>query len=317
MQISLRKIPPFRKGQKMKINLIILCCIVSSLFFSFLAQDFSGRYSIQDEGSDVVLMLHPDDQNAYKGKLTGNGISFELAGSVQNGILEGTIENEGILFQAQLNGDQLTLIMAETDDYGNFIPETIETLLFKQESENVNAKANQDEEIKNDIIINNLALSEEQIADLENTYGVKPLPGKYWYDARSGLYGVVGFPAYGFMQPDHTFGTLERNASNGDTGVIVNRRELPQSEWAVWSYIIGSWIQPGAYWLDHNGNAGYEGNPIPTINLYVAAQQNAYRGQGGSGDNFWSTRFSAGNYDSGNQRGYVSVPGYGPVGYGF
>ena len=42
-----------------------------------------------------------------------------------------------------------------------------------------------------------------------------------------------------------------------------------------------------------------------------------YNGQGGSGDNFWSTRFSAGNYDSNNQRGYVSVPGYGPIGYGF
>lgn len=119
------------------------------------------------------------------------------------------------------------------------------------------------------------------------------------------------------MLPGHTFGALERNASNGQTGVFVNGRELPQNEWAVWSYMIGYWIQPGAYWLDNNGNAGYEGNPTPVINLYAAAQQNAYNGQGGSGDNFWSTRFSAGNSDSNNQRGYVSVPGYGPVGYGF
>jgi len=41
------------------------------------------------------------------------------------------------------------------------------------------------------------------------------------------------------------------------------------------------------------------------------------RGGGGGGDNTWSTRFSAGNYDNDNSRGYVSVPGYGPVGYGF
>ena len=81
--------------------------------------------------------------------------------------------------------------------------------------------------------------------------------------------------------------------------------------------MLGYWIQMGSYWLDEKGNAGYEGNPTPLVNLYLAARQNAYQGRGSTGDNFWSSRFSAGNYDSGNQRGYVSVPGYGPVGYGF
>ncbi len=119
------------------------------------------------------------------------------------------------------------------------------------------------------------------------------------------------------MYPGHNFGQLNRKASNGGTRVIVNGRELPQTEWAVWSYILGYWIQQGSYWLDNNGNAGYEGNSVAVVNLFMAARQSAYRGRGGSGDNFWSTRFSAGNFDSGNQRGYVSVPGYGPVGYGF
>jgi len=301
----------------MNTKLVLISCIIFSFSFPLTAQDYSGRYTIPGEAGNVTLVLKRYDQNLYKGTLGGNGITFELIGSVQNGLLEGTIENKGITFQAQLNGEELTLIMAEVDDYGNFIPETVETLNFKRDTGITHSDTYRGEKATNDVIINDVTLSEDQIADLENIYRIKPLPGEYWYDARSGLYGVVGFPAYGFMQPDHNFGTLDRRASNGDTGVIVNGRELPQSEWAVWSYIIGSWIQPGAYWLDHNGNAGYEGNPIPTINLYVAAQQNAYQGKGGSGENFWSTRFSAGNYDSGNQRGYVSVPGYGPVGYGF
>jgi hypothetical protein len=55
---------------------------------------------------------------------------------------------------------------------------------------------------------------------------------------------------------------------------------------------------------------------MPVINLYQAAQQRTYRG-GGGGDNQWNTRFSAGNYNADNSQGYVSVPGYGPVGYGF
>jgi predicted ester cyclase len=168
-----------------------------------------------------------------------------------------------------------------------------------------------------DVVINGAALSEKQIAELEQTYNVRPLPGNYWYDAKSGLYGVVGYQAFGFMYSGHDFGQLDGNASNGDSRVIVNGRELPQQEWIVWSKVLGYPIQQGSYWFDQNGNAGYEGSPVALVNLYVAAQQNAYRGAGGSGDNFWSTRFSAGNYDSGKQRGYVSVPGYGPVGYGF
>ena len=42
--------------------------------------------------------------------------------------------------------------------------------------------------------------------------------------------------------------------------VIINGRELPQAEWAVWSQVLGYWIQRGSYWFDSNGNAGYEGN---------------------------------------------------------
>jgi hypothetical protein len=51
--------------------------------------------------------------------------------------------------------------------------------------------------------------------------------------------------------------------------------------------------------------------------LYVTAAASAGRGgAGGGGDNFWSTRFSAGNYNEDNSVGYVSVPGVGPVSYG-
>jgi hypothetical protein len=166
-------------------------------------------------------------------------------------------------------------------------------------------------------IINGKVLSDRQIVEFEEIYGATPQPGIYWYDQTSGLYGVVGFPAYSFMFAGHDYGLLDRNASNGDTGVIINGRELPQSEWAVWSQILGYWIQPGAYWFDQYGNAGYEGVPIPLVNLFLAAQQNTYMGNEAGGDNFWSSRFSSGNFDSNNQRGYVSVPGYGPVGYGF
>ena len=166
------------------------------------------------------------------------------------------------------------------------------------------------------VLINGKALSAKQMRRLEQTYGVRPRAGQYWYDSKSGLYGVIGYGAFGFMKPGHKFGRLPRNVSNGSTGVVVNGRELPQNEWLVWSTLLGAPIQRAAYWLDAQGNAGYEGNPTPTVNLYAASQRNRYRNQGGA-DNFWTSRFSAGNSDRGGTRGYVSVPGHGPVGYGF
>jgi len=301
----------------MRFVLLNIIGIVLISHVLLMGQDFSGQFYVESANGEVVLTLKPDSEGGYQGQLTDNNNVFILHGTVHNGLLKGTVGDEGIFFQAQLSDGYLIITMNEIDELGDPVPETMQTLTFRRQIDEQIPTSDWKKLDGEEIIINDVVLSKDQIAELSETYGVSPKPGKYWYDSLSGLYGVVGYPAYGFMLPGHTFGDLGRTASNGNTGVIVNNRELPQSEWAVWSYMIGYWIQPGSYWLDHNGNSGYEGNPNPVINLYLAAQQNAYRGQGSSGDNFWSTRFSAGNYDSGNQRGYVSVPGYGPVGYGF
>lgn len=165
------------------------------------------------------------------------------------------------------------------------------------------------------VTVNGHALSSAEMGAIKKQYGVQPRPGRYWYDAKSGLYGVVGHAAFGFMRPGHRFGRLAPGASNGRTGIFINGRQLCQREWMVWSALIGVPIQPGRYWLDANGNSGYVGSRIPLVNLYAAAAKNRHRAQGG--DNFWTSRFSAGNSDRGGRRGYVSVPGVGPVGYGF
>jgi hypothetical protein len=298
----------------------VICILLGLLTTVLMAQDFSGEYSFQTAEGSVTLTLQ-NNQGNYSGNLSGNGMSFQIQGTVLNGMLSGTVgdEDEGLLFQAELNGNELTFVMVEMDFYGNPDYATAQTLIFQKQASHDNPQKKEEQqenkEKKGEVIINNTALTKEQISKIEQTYGIKPMPGNYWYDAKSGLYGVVGYQAYGFMLPNHNFGLMDRNASNGNTGVFVNGREIPISEYTIWSNMVGGWIQPGAYWLDHTGNAGYEGNPIPVINLYQVAQQRAYGG--GGGDNQWNTRFSAGNYDSGNSRGYVSVPGYGPAGYGF
>jgi hypothetical protein len=283
------------------------------------SQDFSGSFAGRSDAGSAVLTLKIGAHGDYAGTLQSTAMTLAVKGTVKNNILSGTVgdKSEGLGFRAQWNGKQLSFTMFEVDERGNPIAETNETMIFQRSSDSPVLSQKTGEQGAGAVIINGVALSNEQMAEIEKAYGVRPKAGSYWYDAKSGLYGVVGYPAYGTMLPNHRFGPMKSDVSKGTTGVFINGRELPALEYAVWSYMVGSWIQPGKYWLDHQGNAGYEGNPMAVINLYVAAKQNGYRGQGGSGDNFWTSRFSAGNSDSGGQRGYVSVPGYGPVGYGF
>ena len=162
--------------------------------------------------------------------------------------------------------------------------------------------------------INGSVLTPEQIQEFAALYGVQPVPGDYWYDAMSGLYGTMGQQAMGMMMPGHLLGELPENASNGDTGVFMNGRNLTAVEVNYINLLIGTQALPGRYWLDAFGNCGVEGLLIPLVNFYEVSR---IRFGNGGGDNFWSSHFSAGNSDSGNTRGYVSVPGHGPVGYGF
>jgi len=292
----------------------ILLPVLLFIMLSSYSQDYSGTYSLSPTGQ-ITLSLEKNAAGSYSGSLSGNNNVFKLSGLVQNGILKGRIGEEGsnILFFAVMQNQVLTFTMGETDLYGNMNPASSQILTFAKSGGTFSESAQN----KGDVIINNSILTKAQLQEIVNRYGVEPKPGNYWYDPVSGLYGVFGYPSYGFMYPGHNFGVLRRNASSGNTGVIVNGRELPQLEWAVWSYILGTYIQAGSYWLDSNGNVGYTGNNVPVVNLFAAARQNGYKGQGGGGDNFWSSRFSAGNSNQDNSQGYVSVPGYGPVGYGF
>lgn len=165
-----------------------------------------------------------------------------------------------------------------------------------------------------DVIINGFALTQRHKDEFVQRYGIPPVAGSYWYDARSGLWGLAGQAAAGFLLAGHDFGGLAANASSGNTGVFLNGREMPQSEVLVFGSLVGP-ILPGRYWLDGQGSYGYEGMAMPVGNLYVMAAAAGSRG-GGGGDNFWSSRFARGNSNADNSMGYVSIPGTGTVTYG-
>lgn len=168
------------------------------------------------------------------------------------------------------------------------------------------------------VAINGAPLTDSQIQTLTNLYRIPPMPGNYWYDPVSGLYGTMGQGASGVMPPGLNFAPLPRSASGGTTGVLINGRELNVQEYVGLCQLARMQVAPGFYWLAPNGNIGVQGYPQPLGNLYVAFQAATQRGnmgggttgaQGG-GDNFWySGNVSAGGNESGGT-GYVMGDGF-------
>jgi len=108
------------------------------------------------------------------------------------------------------------------------------------------------------VIVNEAPLSDEEVASLERLYGARIQDGAYWYDGISGAWGVEGGPTSGFIEAGlHLGGPLHAGASNGDTDVFVNGRELHPHEVAALQRLLP--VFPGHYWIDPQGNFGYEG----------------------------------------------------------
>lgn len=157
------------------------------------------------------------------------------------------------------------------------------------------------------VFINQVEATQAQLDELQQTYGAVPPPGRYWYDPRSGLYGVWGHEAAGYVKPGHNFGPLPANASNGNTGVFINGREINLTEAAFFQRIFGA-VYQGRWWLDGtNGNVGQEGSNVPLANIVLALQQ-AQQAAGGGG---YRWRDATTNSSGGAEGGcvWLNMPG--------
>jgi hypothetical protein len=132
------------------------------------------------------------------------------------------------------------------------------------------------------VIINRVRLSDEQLIQLEQRFGLRIADGSYWYDSVSGAWGREGGPTLGFTQPHMELGgALRADASNGNTGVFINGRELHQLDVAALRQLT-PYVIPGRYWVDARGIGGYEGGP-PIFDLQALA-----RAAGGAQGGAWS-----------------------------
>ena len=126
---------------------------------------------------------------------------------------------------------------------------------------------------KRAVTINGKRLTDDEIDILEKAYRVQVQDGQYWYDPMTGGWGYAGGPTAGLIQAGLNIGgPLSPNASNGNTGVFVNGRNLPLPDLILLQQVVANGIWPGRYWLDAQGNWGFEGGAM-IGNIWAAAQQ--------------------------------------------
>jgi hypothetical protein len=130
------------------------------------------------------------------------------------------------------------------------------------------------------VFINGQRIGDEDIQVLEVAYRVRVLDGNYWYDRRTGAWGRQGGPCLGVIAAHLNLGgQLQADASNGDTGVYINGRQLHRLD--VLRLMQLGPVFPARYWMDAQGNFGFEGGAMIGNLQVAAAQAAASRGNGG------------------------------------
>ena len=116
-------------------------------------------------------------------------------------------------------------------------------------------------------VVNDQPVAADTILQLEKKYGIKCIPGNYWYDKMTGAFGKQGGPCTGIgVAGLRIGGQLKANASAGTTNVFINARELHLVD--VQSLQTFMQVMPGRYWMDAYGNFGFENYPA-VGNVYL------------------------------------------------
>ncbi|MFN0185147.1 MAG: hypothetical protein ACKVQR_15145 [Aquabacterium sp.] len=133
------------------------------------------------------------------------------------------------------------------------------------------------------VVVNAQPLTAATLAQLQRLYPVAIAPGRYWYDAVSGLYGAEGGPPAGQMAPGLALGgPLRADASRGTMPVFINGRQLTEGEVRYIALSCQTAVAPGRYWVTAWGLGGFEGGPA-VFNLALCRPPGGGGGGGGGG----------------------------------
>ncbi|KAE8008440.1 hypothetical protein FH972_004953 [Carpinus fangiana] len=112
------------------------------------------------------------------------------------------------------------------------------------------------------VFVNDEPLSKEELVQLQNCkHPPKNLrPGRYWYDKVSGFWGKEGQKPSQIISPElNVGGIINRKASNGNTNVLINSREITKEELLMLKAAGVTCEGQPHFWVSANGEYQEEG----------------------------------------------------------
>ncbi|MBK9130157.1 MAG: hypothetical protein IPM20_00735 [Gammaproteobacteria bacterium] len=275
------------------------------------AGGLDGQYAAIEEPS-VTLTLSESQTGEVSGSF-GEGVSVMPLSATRNGAgFTGTAGQgtNSVPLTAVMQGDALILEIG-ADGVGD-------RLTFRRLTDDMSegtGSASQGamapaETGGRNVLINGKRLSDDELARLEAAYHIGIGDADYWYDAVLGAWGVRGGPTLGFIAPGLDLGgPLPADASDGETQIFVNGRELHLYDALALQRITGP-IMPGRYFITAQGLAGFEGG-APLWNLaQLAARSND------NPSNSWQSRILGSSGFSDGTTSAVFLPNGGIVSTG-